>query len=117
KKAEQTGNRNITVAFQEFLKEFDRTLGKHVAAEDGRELRSIEDDDKFVADFAQNFPKHFEDMDLRSPQKKADLKKLLKDTWGPVEDAIDARDQAVNSMKRGDELPSGVLQMVKVYVA
>jgi len=34
-----------------------------------------------------------------------------------VEDAIDDADLKVNSMKRGDELPNGVLQMVKVYVA
>jgi DNA-directed RNA polymerase subunit beta len=30
---------------------------------------------------------------------------------------MDARDRALNSMKRGDELRSGVLQMVKVYLA
>jgi DNA-directed RNA polymerase subunit beta len=35
----------------------------------------------------------------------------------PVELAIADSDQQLNSMKRGDELPSGVLQMVKVYVA
>ena len=34
-----------------------------------------------------------------------------------VEAAIDARDRKLNSMKRGDELRSGVLQMVKVYIA
>ena len=34
-----------------------------------------------------------------------------------VEDAIDDADLKVNSLKRGDELPSGVLEMVKVYVA
>jgi len=117
KKAEQTGNKAVRAAFVEFLKEFEKVLGKHLTAEDGREIRGIEDDDKFVADFVQNFPKYFDDLDLRSPQKKADLKKLLKETWTPVEDATDARDQVLNSMKRGDELPSGVLQMVKVYVA
>ena len=37
--------------------------------------------------------------------------------WPAVEAAIDARDRKLNSMKRGDELRSGVLQMVKVYVA
>src|SRR5512140_1430452 len=37
--------------------------------------------------------------------------------WPGVEAAIDARDRALNSMKRGDELRSGVLQMVKVYIA
>ena len=32
--------------------------------------------------------------------------------------AIDAqRDRSLNSMKRGDELRSGVLQMVKIYIA
>ena len=37
--------------------------------------------------------------------------------WPAVEAAIDDRDRVLNSMKRGDELRSGVLQMVKVYVA
>ena len=37
--------------------------------------------------------------------------------WPGVEAAIDARDRKLNSMKRGDELRSGVLQMVKVYIA
>jgi DNA-directed RNA polymerase subunit beta len=37
--------------------------------------------------------------------------------WPAVEEAIDATDRVLNSMKRGDELRSGVLQMVKVYVA
>ncbi len=117
KKAEQAGNKAIATAYVEFLKEFEKVLGRHLTLEDGREVRSIEDDDKVIADYAVNFPTVFEDLDLRSPQKKADLKKLLKETWSPVEEAIDTRDQALNSMKRGDELPSGVLQMVKVYVA
>ena len=117
KKAEQTGNKAIATAYVEFLKEFEKVLGRHLTIDDGREVRAIEDDDKIVADYAVNFPTVFEDLDLRSPQKKADLKKLLKETWNPVEEAIDVRDQALNSMKRGDELPSGVLQMVKVYVA
>ena len=34
-----------------------------------------------------------------------------------METAIDDRDRKLNSMKRGDELRSGVLQMVKVYIA
>jgi DNA-directed RNA polymerase subunit beta len=42
---------------------------------------------------------------------------VIKDHWGAVESAIDDRDRELNTMKRGDELPSGVLQMVKVYVA
>ena len=44
-------------------------------------------------------------------------RKLYKQLWPNVEEAIDARDRKLNSMKRGDELRSGVLQMVKVYIA
>ena len=116
KKAEDAGNTLVADAFRTFLKEFERTLDRHLADDDGREIRSIADD-KFVAAFAEKFQDTFEALDIRSPQKKADLKKVVKEFGGPVEDAIDERDRQLNSMKRGDELPSGVLQMVKVYVA
>ena len=56
-------------------------------------------------------------MDVRSPERKAALEKLYKQEWPAVEAAVDARDRKLNSMKRGDELRSGVLQMVKVYIA
>jgi DNA-directed RNA polymerase subunit beta len=75
------------------------------------------DDPKAVADFARRFHTHFEDMDIRSPQKKTAARKVVRESWVLVEDVIDREDHRLNSMKRGDELPSGVLQMVKVYVA
>lgn len=37
--------------------------------------------------------------------------------WPSVEEALDTKERRLNSMKRGDELRPGVLQMVKVYVA
>jgi DNA-directed RNA polymerase subunit beta len=42
---------------------------------------------------------------------------VFKEGWATVEEALTARERALNSLKRGDELPTGVLQMVKVYVA
>lgn len=115
KKAEDTGNEAIAAAFKEFLKEFEQAYGAKLKDDDGRELRST--DDKFLAAYAEKFLTTFDGMDLKSPQKKADCKKVIKEHWSPVEDAIDARERKLNTMKRGDELPSGVLQMVKVYVA
>jgi DNA-directed RNA polymerase subunit beta len=47
----------------------------------------------------------------------AEVKKVYKNLWPAVEEALDIRDRQLNSMKRGDELRSGVLQMVKVYIA
>src|SRR5262249_32608235 len=70
---------------------------------------------KFVAEQAVNFK--LESIDIRSPERRADVEKAYKNLWPAVEAAIDARDRKLNSMKRGDELRSGVLQMVKVYIA
>ena len=53
----------------------------------------------------------------RQEEQSQPHRKLLKDNWSLVEDVIDEADLKINSMKRGDELPNGVLQMVKVYVA
>ena len=54
---------------------------------------------------------------MRSEELIAEVSGLHKTHWPAVEAAIDERDRKLNSMKRGDELRSGVLQMVKVYIA
>ena len=116
KKAEQEGQRAVTEAFQTFLVEFEKALGRHLIDDKNREIRSITDE-KFVADYGRGFPDRFEELDIRSPQKRVACKKILKTLWPDVQNAIDEGEHAIYSLKRGDELPSGVLQMVKVYVA
>lgn len=116
KKAEGEADSRIAAAFQKFLGEFQTVLGQAVVDADGRELISV-DDAAAVAEFARRFRSHFEEMDIRTPQKKTAARRAFSESWIAVEDVIDAEDHRVNSMKRGDELPSGVLQMVKVYVA
>ena len=37
--------------------------------------------------------------------------------WPRVQALLDERERELNRLKRGDELPSGVLEMVKVYIA
>ena len=116
KKVEDTGNESVAAAFREFLKEFEKALEKKLTDDDGRDIRSITDD-KFIATYAEGFLGKFENLEIKSPQKRSECKKVIKEFWGPVEEVIDSRDRKLNTMKRGDELPSGVLQMVKVYVA
>ena len=50
-------------------------------------------------------------------RSKRRSKRSTSQQWGTSKKAIDVRDRKLNSMKRGDELRSGVLQMVKVYIA
>ena len=114
KETENVGNLRVAEAFGAMAAEIEKVLQKPLAAADGSPL--VRDQDhKVVADRAVAF--HLDSLDVRSPQRKTDIEKIYKTMWPAVEEAIDARDRSLNSMKRGDELRPGVLQMVKVYVA
>jgi len=114
KEAESEGNLRIAEAFGALVKEIEGVLQKPLAAADGSPLVRNQDH-KVVAERAAAFK--LEELDVRSPDRKASVEKLHKTLWPTVEEAIDAKERRLNSMKRGDELRPGVLQMVKVYVA
>ena len=114
KDAETDGNAKIAAAFGALIEEIEKVLGKKIADEDGNSLVHGQEH-RYVAEQAARFK--IDVLDIRSPQRKTDVEKLHKQMWPAVEEAIDERDRQLNSMKRGDELRSGVLQMVKVYIA
>ncbi|NOY41551.1 MAG: DNA-directed RNA polymerase subunit beta [Planctomycetes bacterium] len=114
KDAELEGNEIIAVAFTKLVIEIEEVLQKKLTDEDGNELVHNQQP-QFVADAATMF--RLDSIDVRSPQRKKDIEKIYRAGWPAVEEVIDARDRRLNSMKRGDELRSGVLQMVKIYIA
>jgi DNA-directed RNA polymerase subunit beta len=114
KDAETTGNDKIAEAFAILVREIESILQRPLTDEDGNPLIGS-GDNKFVSEQAQRFS--VDQIDIRSAQRKADAEAAYARLWPEVELAIDERDRALNSMKRGDELRSGVLQMVKVYIA
>jgi DNA-directed RNA polymerase subunit beta len=113
---EKSGNEAVATAFQVFLKDFEKALGETVKNDDDVAIAKSTDNNQIAA-FASQFMSWFDKLELRSPQKLSECRKVIKDSFGNVEEAIDTRDHAVNSLKRGDELQNGVLQMIKVYVA
>ncbi len=116
KAAEADGNENIAHTFGLMIAEMESVVGKTLTDEDDTPL--VRDQDpKFVAEKAANFRLSSISSALRSEEKIRQLNEIHKEQWPLVEKAIDDRDRIVNSMKRGDELRSGVLQMVKVYIA
>ncbi len=114
KQAEEEGNRAIAEAFGELVTEIERVLKRKLTDEDGTPLLEGKDY-RYVAEQAQQFT--IESLGIRSAQRKADVAKIYRELWPAVEAAIDQRDRRLNSLKRGDELRSTVLQMVKVYIA
>ena len=114
KNIESEGNAKIAETFGNLVHGLEEVLKKKLTDEDGQPLAEGQEH-RFVAEQAQRF--RLESLDLRSPQRKAEVEKIYNELWSLVENAIDDRDRRLNSMKRGDELRSGVLQMVKVYIA
>ncbi len=111
KRIENEYAEKIASQFREFIGALEDVLEK-------KELKAykIEDeDDKAVAAVAREFK--FEKLDLRTPEKVKAAKKIYDRHWERLQFFIDEQERKSNSLKRGDELPTGVQQMVKVYVA
>ena len=90
-------------------------LGRKVTDDDGTPI-----DPRSGSGVRRRTGRHVQDRCDRSSAVRSARRtpsSVYKQLWPAVEEAIDARDRKLNSMKRGDELRSGVLQMVKVYIA
>jgi len=73
--------------------------------------------EKDVAIAAQAAAFKVENLDIRSPEKEKKARDLWKKYGDRIAIHVEERERRINSLNRGDELPSGVQQMVKVYVA
>ncbi|MGN6545846.1 MAG: DNA-directed RNA polymerase subunit beta [Aureliella sp.] len=115
KQIETEGNAEIAQSFSSMVDEVEKAVGIKLTDDDGTPLSGGQDP-KYIAERAQafNLSRLLNKLDEKH---HAEVRKIHKQLWPAVEEAIDKRDRRLNSMKRGDELRSGVLQMVKVYIA
>ena len=116
KAAETEGNDAVANAFAAMIEAMEKVVGKTLTDENQTPL-TRDQNPKFIAEKAVSFRLSTITAGLKSEARVKNVEALHKEMWPAVEAAIDQRDRVVNSMKRGDELRSGVLQMVKVYIA
>jgi DNA-directed RNA polymerase subunit beta len=116
KELEAEGNKRIAETFSAMIAEMEAVLGRTLTDDDENPLAKGQDP-KYLAERAGQFRLENVTARMRSADLIAQVESIYKNLWPDVELAIDARDRRLNSMKRGDELRSGVLQMVKVYIA
>jgi DNA-directed RNA polymerase subunit beta len=116
KEIETQYNRRIAEQFREFVKALEEVLDKKELKDPntGKQLAS-DKDDKTVAEQAKAFK--LENLDIRSPESQKKANKIHHRHWERIQFFIDEQERKLNSLNRGDELQSGVQQMVKVYVA
>ncbi|GAG43359.1 unnamed protein product, partial [marine sediment metagenome] len=66
------------------------------------------------------FTEHVRTRDLKwikPSSRRSECLKLTDRFWPRIAELLEERDRKAAQLKRGDELPTGVLEMVKVYVA
>ena len=100
-----------------FFEALTKVLGRKPQGADGKPLSVLKlSEMTSVASIkmALRAEKLVEDL---SPKKAQELKTLLRTQFAKLEALEDQKTRVTNRLTRGDELPPGVLEMVKVYVA
>ncbi|MBT7917199.1 MAG: DNA-directed RNA polymerase subunit beta, partial [Planctomycetaceae bacterium] len=116
KAAELEGNTIVVGLFKDMIAEMESSLSRKLSDEDGNPY-TVNDDTKFLAEIAEAFRVDSVTNGMRSDDGIKAINKTYASHRDALQAAIDQRDRTLNSMKRGDELRSGVLQMVKIYIA
>ena len=110
KEIEAKWNKQIAEVFRAMIGDIGGVLEK-------KELKAMaqDKDDKGLAEKAAEFK--LDSLDIRSPERKKESNAIYHKHSERIDFLLDEKERKLNSLKRGDELPSGVQQMVKVYVA
>jgi DNA-directed RNA polymerase subunit beta len=116
KELEARCNKTIADQFRSLISELGGALEKNVLKDTlSNKPLGQDKDDRVVVEQAQAF--RLDHLDIRSPDKKRQCEEIYGRHKERLDFLFDEKERKINSLKRGDELPSGVQQMVKVYVA
>ena len=106
----------IAEQFREFVKALEEVIeAKQLKNPATGKPFGSDKDDKATAEEARTFK--LENLDVRTPDVQKKVAKIHSRHWERLQFFIDEQERKQNSLNRGDELPSGVQQMVKTYVA
>jgi len=116
KDTENRFNKQIAEQFRAMIQELSGVLDKKEIRDNvTNKVLGAEKDDKVTIEQAVTFK--LDQLDIRSPERQKSSAEVYARHNERILFLLDEKERKLNSLKRGDELPSGVQQMVKVYVA
>jgi DNA-directed RNA polymerase subunit beta len=115
KEVENKANKEIANQFRAMVAELSSVLDKKEIKDSSGKVLAADKDDKSVVEQATAFK--LDQLDVRSPERQKSSHEVYGRHHERLLTLFDEKERKLNSLKRGDELPSGVQQMVKVYVA
>ncbi|MEK7270594.1 MAG: DNA-directed RNA polymerase subunit beta, partial [Planctomycetota bacterium] len=108
RKVESGINRKISKRFKVVLDEGEKAIGRALKRKDGKPV--VFNPNSSTRDFVEG-------LEFDGKREEAAFLRAWAPACRDIELMQDERERQVAKIKRGDELPSGVLEMVKVYVA
>ena len=105
--------RRICVVFRQMAAAVAEKLEIVVVDPNTRQKLGASESDEVLAEQVENFSLDW----IKPAAKREAAEKVIKPFWDRIHELQDETQRKLQQMKRGDELPSGVLEMVKVYIA
>ena len=119
-KYESDQNARIIACFKQLCDEIEPVMETPMIDPNTRQKVGHSDLDEVIMEQIDIFAEHVRSRDLKwvkPASKREDCLTIVERFWPRIEEIQEERDRKSAQMKRGDELPSGVLEMVKVYIA
>ena len=113
-------NAKLIAVFKQMCLEIEQVVGSPMIDPNTRQKVGHSNLDEVILEQIDTFGDHVRSRDLKwvRPATHRDECLAVADRYWPrIMEIQEERDRKSAQMKRGDELPSGVLEMVKVYVA
>ncbi|MBS3735029.1 MAG: DNA-directed RNA polymerase subunit beta [Phycisphaerae bacterium] len=108
-------NARMCDVFRTMSEEINEVLGQAMIDPSTRQKVGQSDNDEVILEQIENFNPRWIKTRKDAVRKQADG--VYQKYWPRIEQIANERERKLEHMKRGDELPSGVLEMVKVSVA
>jgi len=110
-------NKEIATKFREMIAAMEEAIGGKIVS--AQTAVSYSDLDGLSPRDILTLKDQFDPEDIKTKSKKQHdaIVELYKKLGSEIETLKDERDRRIDQLRRGDELPTGVLEMVKVYVA
>ena len=113
-------NQKVIACFKQLCEEIEQLTEQEMVDPNTRQRVGKSDVPEVIMEQVDNFEEQVADRRLvwvKPASFREQALALVDRFWPRIADLKEERDRKVDQMKRGDELPTGVLEMVKVYVA
>jgi len=101
------------MVFRQMIEAINKKFDVNIVDSSTRQKVGVSEDDEVVYEQVENFNIKW----VKPASARDEVQKIADKFWKKIAEVQEEKNHRIDSLKHGDELASGVLEMVKVYVA